>query len=45
MLIKEMGKGGESKIFLRYPRGEGASPQSFRERGGFSVCGVVFVDD
>ena len=45
MLMKGMRGGGESKISLRYPRGLGASPQSFRERGGvFSVCGV-FVDD
>ena len=29
VLIKEMREGGESKIFLCYPRGSGTSHQSF----------------
>ena len=39
-----MREGGESKISLCYPKGAGASPQSLRERVGFSACGA-FVDD
>ena len=34
VLTKGMRKVGESKIFLCYCRGSGASPQSFCERGG-----------
>ena len=44
VLIKEMREGGGSKISLSYPRGEGASPQFFRDRGAFSAYGM-FVDD
>ena len=44
VLIKGMREGGESKISLCYPSSAGASPQLFRERAGFSVCGV-FADD
>ena len=33
-VIKAIRKEGESKISVCYRRGSGASPQSFRERGG-----------
>ena len=45
VLIEEMREGGESKIFLCYPRGSGTSHQSFRERGGvFSARGLFKSD-
>ena len=41
---QENERGGESKIFLCYPMGFGASPQSSCECGDISGCGV-FVHD
>ena len=40
-----MRKGGESKIFFCYRRGSGASPHSFRERGGVILCVWSALDD
>ena len=44
--LKGIMEGGESKIFLHYPRGLGASLQSLCEQvyGVFSMC-EVFVHD
>ena len=45
VLIREMREGGESKIFLYYPRGSGTSHQSFGERGRvFGVRGLFISD-
>ena len=38
LLTKGMGQDGESKIFLCYPRGAGASPKSSRARWYNIVC-------
>ena len=45
VLIRGMREGGESKIFLCYPRDLRTSHQSFCERGGvFSACGLFISD-
>ena len=45
MLIRGMREGGESKIFLCYPRDLVTSDQSFSERGGvFSAYGLFISD-
>ena len=45
VLIRGMREGGESKIFLCYPRGLGTSHQSFRERGGVFSARGLFISD
>ena len=45
VLIRGMREGGESKIFLCYPRGLGTSHQSFRERTGVFTARGLFISD
>ena len=46
VLIRGMREGGESKIFLCYPRDLGTSRQSFRDQGGvFSARGLFLSDE
>ena len=45
VLIRGMREGGESKIFLCYPRGLGTSHQSFRERAGVFTGRGLFISD
>ena len=40
-----MREGGESKIFLWYPRGSGTSHQSFCEQGDILSARGVFISD
>ena len=45
VLIKGMREGGESKVFLSYPKLSGTSYQSFRERDGVFSARGLFISD
>ena len=45
VLIRVMGEGVESKIFLCYPKGSGTSHQSFCERGGVFSARELSISD
>ena len=45
VLIRGIRKGGESKIFLCYPKDSGTSHQPFRERVGVFSARGLFISD
>ena len=45
VLIKGMREGGESKVFLSYPKLSGTSYQSLRERDGVFSARGLFISD
>ena len=45
VLIRGMKEGGESKVFLSYPKRSGTSYQSFGERDGVFSARGLFISD